>query len=111
MPWIAAWQVNRPRLRKNIDSNITVIGQALLGFVLPWILAVIAIPLEMFIEASQHAFAKLYTVVVSAICHLANMIAFLIEGFFKILIHVFDIYIIVPLQIYNMFKGKPVRAS
>jgi hypothetical protein len=96
---------------ENIDSNITVIGQALLGFVLPWILAVIAIPLEMFIEASQHAFAKLYTVVVSVICHLANMIAFLIEGFFKILIHVFDIYIIVPLQIYNMFKGKPVRAS
>jgi hypothetical protein len=96
---------------ESIDSNITVIGQALLGFVLPWILAVIAIPLEMFIEASQHAFAKIYTVIVTLICHLANMIAFLIEGFFKILIHVFDIYIIVPLQIYNMFKGKPVSAS
>jgi hypothetical protein len=95
----------------SIDSNITVIGQALLGFVLPWILAVIAIPLEMFIEASQHAFAKIYTVIVTLICHLANMIAFLIEGFFKILIHVFDIYIIVPLQIYNMFKGKPVSAA
>jgi len=98
-------------IAESIDSNITVIGQALLGFVLPWILAVIAIPLEMFIEASQHAFAKIYTIVVSVICHLANMIAFLIEGFFKILIHVFDIYIVVPLQIYNMFKGKPVRAS
>ncbi len=98
-------------IAESIDSNITVIGQALLGFVLPWILAVIAIPLEMFIEASQHAFAKIYTIVVSVICHLANMIAFLIEGFFKILMHVFDIYIIVPLQIYNMFKGKPVRAS
>jgi len=95
----------------SIDSNITVIGQALLGFVLPWILAVIAIPLEMFIEASQHAFAKIYTIIVTLICHLANMIAFLIEGFFKILIHVFDIYIIVPLQISNMFKGKPVGAS
>jgi len=96
---------------ESIDSNITVIGQALLGFVLPWILAVIAIPLEMFIEASQHAFAKIYTVIVTLICHLANIIAFLIEGFFKILIHVFDIYIIVPLQIYNMFKGKPVSAA
>ncbi len=94
-----------------IDSNITVIGQALLGFVLPWILAVIAIPLEMFIEASQHAFARFYTIIVTVICHLANGIAYLIEGFFKILIHVFDIYIIVPLQIYNMFKGKPVSAS
>jgi hypothetical protein len=96
---------------ESIDSNITVIGQALLGFVLPWILAVIAIPLEMFIEASQHAFAKIYTVIVTLICHLANMIAFLIEGFFKILIHVFDIYIIVPLQISRIFKGKPIGAS
>lgn len=94
-----------------IDSNITVIGQALLGFVLPWILAVIAIPLEMFIEASQHAFAKIYTILITLVCHLANGLAFLIEGVFKILVHVFDIYIIVPLQIYNMFKGKPVSSS
>lgn len=94
-----------------IDSNITVIGQALLGFVLPWILAVIAIPLEMFIEASQHAFAKIYTILITLVCHLANGLAFLIEGVFKILVHVFDIYIIVPLQIYNMFKGKPVSTS
>ncbi len=96
---------------ESIDTNITVMGQALLGFVLPWILAVIAIPLEMFIEASQHAFAKIYSIVVVVICHLANGIAFLIEGFFKILIHVFDIYIIVPLQISNMFKGKTAGAS
>ena len=83
----------------------------MLGFVLPWILAVIAIPLEMFIEASQHAFAKIYSIVVVVICHVANGLAFLIEGFFKVLIHIFDIYIIVPVQIANMFKGKSVRAS
>ena len=94
-----------------IDSNITVIGQALLGFVLPWILAVIAIPLEMFIEASQHAIAKLYTFIITLVCHIANMLAFLIEGFFKILMHIFDIYIIVPVQISNMFRGKSASAS
>jgi hypothetical protein len=94
-----------------IDSNITVIGQALLGFVLPWILAVIAIPLEMFIEASQHAFAKFYALFITLVCHLANMIAYVIEGFFKILIHIFDIYIIVPLQLYKMITGKPLGAS
>ena len=94
-----------------IDSNITVIGQALLGFVLPWILAVIAIPLEMFIEASQHAFARFYTIIITVVCHLANGLAFLIEGIFKILMHLFDIYIIVPVQISNMFRGKPASAS
>ncbi|MBT8434530.1 MAG: hypothetical protein KJN95_07715 [Gammaproteobacteria bacterium] len=94
-----------------INSRITVIGQAMLGFVLPWILAVIAIPLEMFIEASQHAFAKMYTVFITLLCHLANMFAYLIEGFFNILVHLFDIYIIIPVQIANMISGKQVSAS
>jgi hypothetical protein len=95
----------------NINSKITLIGQAMLGFVLPWILAVIAIPLEMFIEASQHAFAKMYTVFITLLCHLANMIAYLIEGFFNILVHLFEIYIIIPVQISNLFSGKQVSAS
>jgi hypothetical protein len=96
---------------ENVNSQITLIGQALLGFVLPWILAVIAIPLEMFIEASQHAFSKIYTLFISLLCHLANMTAFLVEGFFNILVHVFEIYIIIPVQIANMFTGKQVSAS
>lgn len=95
----------------NVNSKITLIGQALLGFVLPWILAVIAIPLEMFIEASQHALAKIYTILITLLCHLANAIAYLMEGFFMILSHLFDIYIIIPVQIANMFTGKRVSAS
>jgi len=91
---------------QNVNSNITVIGQAALGFVLPWILAVIAIPLEMFIEASQHAFARFYTILITLLCYLATAIAYLIEGLFNILVHVFDIYIIVPTQIANLFNGK-----
>lgn len=95
----------------NVNSKITLIGQALLGFVLPWILAVIAIPLEMFIEASQHAFSKMYTIFITLLCHLANAIAYLLEGFFNILVHLFDIYIIIPMQISNLFAGKQVNAS
>ncbi|MCZ6470507.1 MAG: hypothetical protein O6649_04005, partial [Gammaproteobacteria bacterium] len=79
--------------------------------VLPWILAVVAIPLEMFIEASQHVFAKIYTLIISLLCHLANVMAYLLEGFFNILVHVFDIYIIIPMQVYNLFKGKPISVS
>ena len=91
---------------QNVNSNITVIGQAALGFVLPWILAVIAIPLEMFIEASQHAFARFYTILITLLCYLATAIAYAIEGIFNILVHVFDIYIIIPSQIANLFNGK-----
>lgn len=95
---------------KASDSKITVIGQATLGFVLPWILAMVAIPLEMFIEASQHAFARMYSVFVVLFGHLANALAYLIEGFFNILIHIFDIYIIVPLKIYDMSRGKALSS-
>jgi len=91
---------------ENVNSQITLIGQALLGFVLPWILAVIAIPLEMFIEASQHAFARIYTVLITLLCHLATAVAYLIEGLFKIFVHLFDIYIIIPVQIASLFNGK-----
>ncbi len=91
---------------ETISSNITVIGQALLGFVLPWILAVIAIPLEMFIEASQHAFARIYTLIITLFCHLASGIAYLIESIFKIISHLFDIYIIVPAQIASLIGSR-----
>jgi len=65
----------------------------------------------MFIEASQHAFAKIYTILITLLCHLANAVAYLVEGFFSILAHLFDIYIIIPVQISNMFSGKRVSAS
>lgn len=91
---------------ESINSNITVVGQALLGFVLPWILAVIAIPLEMFIEASQHAFARIYTVIVTLFCYIAGGLAYLFESLFKVVGHIFDIYIIVPSQIAKLVSGK-----
>ena len=91
---------------ENANSQITLIGQALLGFVLPWILAVIAIPLEMFIEASQHAFARFFHIFVSLLCHIANAIAYVLEGLLNIVVHLFDIYIIVPTQIASLFNGS-----
>src|SRR5262249_47854594 len=45
------------------SSKIPVIGQAVLGFVLPWILAMVAIPLEMLLDSGRH--------VLSALCVLA----------------------------------------
>jgi hypothetical protein len=97
---------NASAIADNVNSHITLIGQALLGFVLPWILAVIAIPLEMFIEASQHAFARAYTILITLLCHVATVIAYLIDGLFKVFIHLFEIYIIIPVQIAKLFNSK-----
>jgi len=88
------------------SSRITVVGQATLGFVLPWILAMVAVPLEMFIEASQHAFTRIFILVVTLLAHLSDAFAYVIEAIFNLLSHLFDAYIIIPLQVANLIENK-----
>ena len=87
-------------------SSIAVIGQATLGFTLPWILAMVAIPLEMFIESSQHVFSKLLTLLVSFFGHISSILSYIVDSFIQIIIHLYDAYIIIPLQLANMISGS-----
>jgi hypothetical protein len=91
-------------------SHFTVIGQAGLGFILPWILSMVAIPLEMLIETSQHVFYKLLILLVNLFGYLCNMIGYVIEWMIKIFIHLYDVYIIVPAQIGNVIGGNKSKA-
>ncbi len=87
-------------------SQITVTGQAILGFVLPWVLALVAMPLEVFIESSQHAFRKLLILLVNTFASLCRMLAFLIEYIIKIIIHLYDAYIIIPTKIGSLASNR-----
>lgn len=91
-------------------SQYTVIGQATLGFLLPWVLAMVAMPLELLIETSQHVFYKLLIMLVTFFGYLCRILGHLIEYLIKIVIHLYDAYIIIPVQISNMVRGK-VRAG
>ncbi len=88
------------------NSQITVIGQATLGFVLPWILAMVAVPLEMLIESSQHVLNKLLILLIVLLGYLIGIIGHLISTTIKIFTHIYDAYIIVPTQIGNLIKSK-----
>src|SRR5205807_8993137 len=83
-------------------SHIPVIGQAVLGFILPWILAMVAVPLETMISTGGH-------IVLSAVTggmHLGSMVCRLGGHGMRYLCeaarHVYDIYIVIPLQIERM---------
>lgn len=88
------------------DSQITVIGQATLGFVLPWILAMVAVPLEMLIESSQHVLSKLLILVITLLGYAIGIMGHIINTVMKALIHIYDAYIIIPTQIGNLIKSK-----
>jgi hypothetical protein len=56
-------------------SNIPVVGQAVLGFVLPWILAMVAIPLEMLLDSGRHVLADLVALLLDGIGAIARLVA------------------------------------
>lgn len=81
------------------SSRIPVVGQAVLGFILPWILAMVAVPLETMISTGGHIVLN----VVAGLLHLGGMISRLGSHLMRYLLaaarHVYDIYIVLPLQI------------
>ena len=93
----------------HIESSgawITTVSQMGMGFVLPFALTFIAIPLESFI----HSFRTVFGVVVVAILHVLAFITRFIGsfalGFGKMLNNIYDLFIFFPLWIEAKVQGK-----
>jgi hypothetical protein len=87
------------------SSRIPVIGQAVLGFILPWILAMVAVPLETMISTGGH-------IVLSAVAGLLyglGMVCRLgghgMRYLFEAVRHLYDVYIVIPLQVERVFAN------
>ncbi len=93
------------------QSSIPVIGQAILGFILPWVLAMVAIPLEMLMSSGGTVIAALVTFVLRLFGYLTRVIAHLIRFVVLILKHLYDIYIIIPLQVGRLMRSKQARST
>jgi hypothetical protein len=89
------------------SSMIPVVGQAVLGFVLPWVLAMVAIPLEMLIDSSRHVLASLLVTLLHGVTHLTRMLAHTAGSLAKMSVNVYDIYIAIPLRLERSVRGKP----
>jgi hypothetical protein len=94
------------------DSIIPVVGQAVLGFTLPWIIAMIAIPLEMLVESGRHVLGKALVALLMVSSFVANVLAFLALYLILILSFLYDAFIMVPVQIERWIRGDkaPKRA-
>jgi hypothetical protein len=91
-----------------------VVGQAVLGFVLPWILAMVAIPIEMMLDSSRHVLAWLATLGLQAVGALAGVLAHAVKAIFGILPNLYDAYVCIPLRVERSLRGEDepeVRAS
>jgi hypothetical protein len=84
---------------KASQSRIPVIGQAVLGFILPWILAMVAIPLEMLLDSGRHVFAAVVAGALALTGALLSAVGHVLHTIFQMLPNLYDVYVAVPLRI------------
>jgi hypothetical protein len=81
------------------SSPIPMIGQAVLGFVLPWVLAMVAIPLEMLLDSGRHVIAGLGVFALQTTAHAARIVGHVFGRMGALFALIFDVYVAVPLRI------------
>ncbi|NOY67583.1 MAG: hypothetical protein GXP13_09295 [Gammaproteobacteria bacterium] len=75
------------------------IGQMVMGFVLPFALAFVAIPLESFIHSGRTVIGLIVVSVVRVFVYAANLLTQITEQIGKISIHAYDMVIFLPLTL------------
>jgi hypothetical protein len=92
-------------------SRIPVVGQAVLGFVLPWVLALVAIPLEMLLDSGRHVVGTLLVLALQGLGQLASLAAQVSRALAGMLAQLYDVYVAIPLRIERAFRGEPPRSG
>jgi len=89
-----------------VRSAIPVVGQAVLGFVLPWILAMVAIPLESLLDSSRLMAARLGVVALHGLGHLAGAFAHGARTLTVAGPSLYDVYVSIPLRVERMLRAE-----
>jgi hypothetical protein len=92
-----------------VRSQIPVVGQAVLGFVLPWILAMVAIPLEAFLDSGRHVAARVSVLLLNGAGLAAAALAETARYVGIALTALYDVYVSIPLRIETTLRGGETR--
>jgi len=82
------------------------IGQMVMGFILPFALAFVAIPLESFIHSSRTVIGLISSSVIRALIYVFRLVGQFTWQAGKVLIHAYDMIIFLPLSIEQMIKAS-----
>ena len=88
------------------SSRIPVVGQAVLGFVLPWVLAMVAVPLEMLLDSGRFVLAGLAVIALHALGQLAHVCGRIAAHVSALLASLYDVYIALPLRLESWIHGR-----
>jgi hypothetical protein len=87
-------------------ARIPTIGQIVLGFILPFALAFVAIPLESFIASARTVGGAVLVIVMRALAVLLRLGGSLVRQVARVLVTLYDILIVVPLLLERLLRDR-----
>jgi hypothetical protein len=92
-------------------GRIPTAGQMLLGFILPFALAFIAIPLESLIHSARTVGGVALAAAVRCLAFALRLLASVAKHVSRVLVRLYDVAIVLPLLAEQMVKGTRRRAA
>ncbi len=88
-------------------SWIPTVGQMVMGFILPFALTFVAIPLESFVQSFRTVMGVFLVLLLRGIAFLLRLIGNIFLHAGQLLINIYDILIVPPLWVEDQFQRKP----
>ncbi|MBD3619761.1 MAG: hypothetical protein HUJ28_09830 [Chromatiales bacterium] len=82
------------------------VAQMILGFILPFALAFVAIPLESFVHSARNVFGRLYAAGLRALAAVLRFIGQFLMGLMRVLVQLYDVIVILPLSIERLVARR-----
>ena len=83
------------------------VAQMIMGFILPFALAFVAIPLESFVHSSRTVFGRVFAAALRATAAVLRIVGQLFKGATQVLVQLYDLVVILPLTIERLVLRNP----
>ena len=104
---LATVQQHQPN--DGVLSRIPTLGQMLLGFILPFALAFVAIPLESFIASARTVGGAALVLAARGAAFALRLVGNLVRNLSRVVITLYDVIIVLPLLIERFVSKKPKK--
>jgi hypothetical protein len=88
-----------PAVADNWLTHIPMVGQMVMGFVLPFVLAFVAIPLEVVIYSLRTVVGVVLVMLMRSLSFILRFMAMIFSRLGRIMVNVYDISIVLPLMV------------
>jgi hypothetical protein len=86
-------------------ASIPTAGQMVLGFILPFALAFVAVPLESFIHSARNIVGSLLADLVRILGFVLRVLGNLARHLTRLLLHTYDLLVVLPLMVEHLVKS------